>query len=314
MDYSHGLSHSLSLLQGSVSPSALCFFCSIPFQSLPLSSSCSLAVSSLFPSFLYSNFHFLWNVLAFNAGFILPSPSAALVFLNIFRSLLLGESKSHFFHLLPPLSAFQFPSFTLWTWNQTILVSLEADTPATISSFQPQKGGYHAVWNLSLLLNTSISGKVLSIENILQEQCYRKQTHREVLLPCLVLSVCGIFCPWRLAPPATIQILKGVSRSLRVLFSVKSSISLSGLRGNKAEITKLSYQHCLYTNLPYIVFPVYFNLGRKGSTLRCVFPALFPDKGKSCNAEDDTEICQLETNQQSPLGKRSAISACVAFN
>jgi len=88
--------------------------------------------------------------LAFNAGFLLPSPSAALVFLNLFWNLLLGESKSHVSHLLPPLSRFQFPSLSLSAWNQTILFSLEPDTAATMPSYQPHNSWYHAALCLPL--------------------------------------------------------------------------------------------------------------------------------------------------------------------
>lgn len=67
------------------------------------------------------------------------------------------------------------------------------------------------------------------------------------------------------------SILKGASPSLRVFFSVKPSVSLSGLMGNKGEITELNYQHRHYTNLPCIVFPAYFYVGLKSLTLRRVF-------------------------------------------
>lgn len=115
--------------------------------------------------------------MAFSAGFILPSPSAALVFLNLFWRLLLGESKRHVFRLLPPFSEFHFLSLTLRTLKQTILLYLEAGAPAT--SYQPHRSQYLAVSYLPLALHISISRKALlniwHFSYILEEPYYRSK-------------------------------------------------------------------------------------------------------------------------------------------
>lgn len=179
-----------------------------------------------------------------------------------------------FYRLLPFLSGFQFPSFSFW--NQTILLSLEADIIATVSSYQPHKSWYHASLYLLLLLNTSIPGKAL-----LSSWHFSYIPLEQYMKVKLLLGFTPLLCTlhlWNLLAMETCStsysaIWKGVSPSLRVFFSAKSSISLSGFTRNKGGITKINYYHCLYSNLPDFVFPACFPFGFKCSTLRCIFLA-----------------------------------------
>lgn len=201
--FSHSPEFKDLLLFQEFSTSALCFPRSISFQCLVLSSSSSLAVCSLFPSFLYSHFHFLWNVLAFSAGFILPSPSAALVFLNFFWRLLLGERKSHVFSFTACSSWISVLLLLLKGLNQTIPLPLELVYHCNVFTPAPPKPVPRCTLS-ALPLHTNISRKSLKYLPFLLYA--RRVILQQAKLPPGVTSLPCAQCSWRL--PALLHQLK----------------------------------------------------------------------------------------------------------